>query len=162
MAPNPRLQRTRSALLRSPLSRKPLDVTKLYFGLVVLSTLAFLGSSSRSATTGSRLRVFFPRLELAKADGERIQYLELKMTCGRFRRVSVSDDWSLQVVSPVSEQTTLRAEAGHGATTLWELGELDGGITVSVQDASCFDLRATVSSTARSFEFDRSKLVLKP
>jgi len=160
LPPNPRLQRTP---LRAPLSRKPFGVTKLYLGsLLVVSMLAFLGTSPRSVVTGSRLRVFFPKLKLANADGERIQHLELKMSCGRFRRVSIPDDWSLEVVSPVSEETTLRADAGHGASTLWRLGELDGGITVSVEEASCFDISATVFSTARSFEFDRSKLVLKP
>jgi hypothetical protein len=165
--PNKSLQRTRvgPSGLRSPLSSNPLGVTKvlLCVCLLVLWPLSALGAAPRSLATGSRVRVFFPKVKLVSADGERIQALEIKMACGRFRGVSnIPNDWSMTVVSPVSEQTTLRAAAGHGATTLWHLEELDGAVTVSVQEASCFDISATVSSTSRSFEFSRSKLVLKP
>src|SRR5215467_1686660 len=55
--PNPRLQRTRFALLRSPLSRKPLGVTKLSLGVIAISAFGFLGASSPPLKTGSRFRV---------------------------------------------------------------------------------------------------------
>src|SRR5262249_17156760 len=45
-SPNPRLQRTRSALLRSPLSRKPLGDSRLtWWWLVVAATLVVLSAS---------------------------------------------------------------------------------------------------------------------
>src|SRR5450755_2415935 len=105
--PNPRLQRARSASPPSPLSRQPLGVRKFCLGLLAISGLALTSPSPGPVTTGSSLRIFFPRLDLAKADGERIQNLEVRMACGTFRQVSIPNDWSLEVVSPVSEQTTL-------------------------------------------------------
>ncbi len=110
-----------------------------------------------------RYRVFFPAIKLATADGERIESIEIKMSCGRFRAIStIPDDWSVEVVSPVSEQTTLNASAGHGASTLWSIRELDGAITISVEDASCFDITATVRTTAVEHRYTRADLMLKP
>jgi hypothetical protein len=74
----------------------------------------------------------------------------------------IPDYWSVEVVSPVSEETVLRANAGHGSSTLWSIGDLDGAITVSVEEASCFDIAATVGTTATEHHFTRSDLILKP
>ena len=116
-----------------------------------------------TAMTGHRYRVFFPEIRLAKAEGERIESVEIKMSCGRFRAISsIPDDWSAEVVSPMSEQTTLKASAGHGASTLWSMRELDGAVTVSIEDLSCFDISATVGTTATEHRYTRSDLILKP
>ena len=113
--------------------------------------------------TGHRYRVFFPAINLATADGERIDSIEIKMDCGRFRAIGmIPDDWSVKVVGPSSEQTTFKAEAGHGATALWSMRELDGAIIISVEDASCFDITATVVTTATAHRYSRSDLILKP
>ncbi|MEO7676907.1 MAG: hypothetical protein ABIV39_09120 [Verrucomicrobiota bacterium] len=110
-----------------------------------------------------RYRIFFPHIELVTADGERIESIEVRMTCGRFRAIgAIPNDWSAEVVSPMSEQTTLRASAGHGSSTLWSMRELDGAITVSTEEASCFDIAATVGTTATEHRFTRSDLILKP
>ncbi|MGA9451309.1 MAG: hypothetical protein WBW41_08195 [Verrucomicrobiia bacterium] len=96
--------------------------------------------------TDHRYRVFFPAVKLATADGERIESIEIKMSCGRFRTIGViPDDWSAEVVSPMSERTIFKASAGHGSSALWSMRELNGTITLSVEDASCFDIAATVS-----------------
>jgi hypothetical protein len=113
--------------------------------------------------TGHRYRIFFPAIKLATADGERIDSVEIKMDCGRFRAIgTIPDDWYVEVMGPWSEKTTFKAEAGHGASTLWSMRELNGAITVSVEDVSCFDITATVVTTATEHRYSRSDLILKP
>ncbi|MGH9369800.1 MAG: hypothetical protein ACRD3M_19280 [Thermoanaerobaculia bacterium] len=159
MTPNPRLQRTPAA----PLSRQPFGVTKLQLRVIVATLVLLLGSTVIAGPAESRLRLFFPEIKLDREVGERIQSLSVRMTCGRFRGVRViPKDWSVTVVSPSSEQTSLETGAGHGSTTLWSLNELDGSIVVSAEEASCFGISATVTSTKRLYQFDRSELALKP
>ena len=137
--------------------------------LSVSLCLAFLACTSGCSLhhyalkTGHQYRLFFPDFTLATADGERIQSVEVTVSCGRFRALTViPNDWSANVVSPVSEETTLQASAGHGATTLGSIRELDGAITVSVEEASCFEITATVGTTTSQHRFTRSDLVLRP
>jgi antirestriction protein len=113
--------------------------------------------------TGHRYRLFFPLIALATSDGERIESVEVTVSCGRFRALTdIPNDWSAEVVSPMSEQTTLRASAGHGSSTLWSIRDLDGAITVSVEETSCFDITAKIGTTASEHRFTRSDLILKP
>ena len=64
--------------------------------------------------------VSFPTVALKTNAGERIESVEVVVSCGRFAAINrIPSDWSAQVVSPVSEVTTLRMEAGHGSTALW-------------------------------------------
>ena len=118
--------------------------------------------------TGKRYKVFFPKVELSAADGERIAWLQVRVYCGRVRAVSViPDDWSLQVASPVSGNTSLMAQAGSDSTELSRLSDLDGAVVVSVQDTSCFDIAASVGLSTtwngnRAREFGHSELLLKP
>ena len=133
----------------------------LFFGVLVLG--ASCATHHDALTTGHRYRVFFPAIELASADGERIESIEITMSCGRFRSMAaIPSDWSAEVVSPVSEQTTLMASAGHGASTMRNMQGLDGAITVSVEDASCFDISATVGTTSTEHRYARSDLILRP
>ncbi len=117
--------------------------------------------------TGDRYRLFFPPLLIATVNGERVESVEVAMSCGRFRALAViPDDWSVEVVSPMSERTKLRAGCGHGSSALWSLRDLDGAITITIEDASCFDISATVVTSVlehdRRHQFTRSDLILKP
>ncbi len=90
--------------------------------------------------------VSFPTVALKADPLERIEAVEVVMHCGRFTAINyVPDDWSAQIVSPVSEETRLRMEAGHGSSSINRLSDLDGFITVLVCDPSCFDITASVS-----------------
>jgi hypothetical protein len=134
---------------------------RLLFGLLVLG--ASCTTHRDALMSGHRYRVFFPAIKLASTDGERIDSLEIVVSCGRFHAISaIPSDWSAQVVSPVSAQTKLLASAGHGASTLWNMHGMDGGITVVVEDASCFDIAATVGTTATEHKYARSDLILRP
>ncbi len=138
-------------------------VTKPQPCAIAVALMLLLGSAALASAAESRLRVFFPPIKLDREAGERIKSLSIKMTCGRFRAVSViPNDWSLRVVGPSSEETRLEAEAGHGSTALWSLDELDGSVIVSGREAACFDMSAKVTSTKREYQFGRSELVLKP
>jgi hypothetical protein len=116
--------------------------------------------------TGNRYRLFFPQVALDAANGERITSIEIAVSCGRFRTLAIiPNDWSVEVVSPTSERTTLKAEAGHGVTALWNVRDLDGAIVISIEEASCFDITATIvtatSDHEHRYQFTRSNLILK-
>jgi hypothetical protein len=118
---------------------------------------------SSALISGRQYRLLFPHITLAPAHGERIESVEISVSCGRFRSLTViPNDWSAEIVSPMSEKTTLRASAGHGSSTLSSIGVLNGAIAVSVEDASCFDITATVTTTSLQHRFTRSDLILKP
>jgi hypothetical protein len=117
--------------------------------------------------SGARYRVFFPQLTLNSAEGERIDRLDISMVCGSFRSIStIPQDWSVQVVSPSSARTSFAADAGHGETTLWNLRQFQGTVTISVDERECFDLSAKVTATmqdnSRVIDIPLSKLVLRP
>jgi hypothetical protein len=131
--------------------------------IFLLTCMTGCASYRETLVAGHRYRLFFPHIVLATADGERIESVEVTVSCGRFRAFTViPDDWSADVVSPMSEQTTLRASAGHGSSTLRSIRDLDGAIAVSVEESSCFEITATVGTTASEHRFTRSDLILKP
>ena len=135
----------------------------LLLSIFLLACVAGCASRSDAVMSGHRYGLFFPHTPLATADGERIESVEITVACGRFRALTViPDDWSVEVVSPMSEKTIFRAYAGHGSSTLWSIRDLDGAITVSVEEASCFDITATVSTTVSEHRFTRLDLFLKP
>lgn len=116
---------------------------------------------------GHSYRILFPEIHLSASDGERIEKIEVAMSCGQFRGVSViPSDWSLEVVSPESMKTTLSAEAGHGSAALWDLHELNGSISVLIEEPSCFDITAVVVSATEEHtnrhQFSRAQITLKP
>jgi hypothetical protein len=116
-------------------------------------------------------RLTWPHLLLHSENGERVTSFEIKLACGRFRGiVNIPDDWSLKVVSPVSEVTSLHAEAGHGTSSLWSLQPFDGSIKIEIAGPECFDISAQVtaegvtadgSETKRQFRFKRKDLQLR-
>lgn len=115
-----------------------------------LSVTLILPIGATAATPGI-YRLESPAPRLASDDGERIYKLEIHVTCGRFRGITnIPDDWSVEVISPESEQTTLRAEAGHGAASLWNLQPLDGAIRIEVKDWECFTISALVQAEEAS------------
>jgi len=77
--------------------------------IFLLTCMTGCASYRETLVAGHRYRLFFPHIVLATADGERIESVEVTVSCGRFRALTViPDDWSADVVSPMSEQTTLR------------------------------------------------------
>ena len=87
--------------------------------------------------------VSFPRIPLA--EGERISGIQIDMTGGRFRAVNrIPNDWSLEIEGPVSERSTLRAEANHGVSWLSSSSNLQGFATVLVCSPSLFEITATI------------------
>jgi hypothetical protein len=121
-----------------------------------------------AAEAAKQQRLYWPHLALSSAQGERVEAINIEMKCGRFRALSnIPDDWSLEVASPSSEVTHLRASAGHGASMLWNLREWDGSIGVVVREPQCFDISATVAvdiagQATKEYKFNRSQLRLRP
>ena len=130
---------------------------------VFLTCLTGCASHREELLTGHRYRLFFPDIALNTAEGERIESVGVTVSCGRFRAITViPNDWSVEVVSPSSEVTTLRASAGHGSSTIWSLRDLDGAFVISLGEKACFDISATVSTSASEHRFSGSDLILKP
>ena len=142
------------------------DARKAILGLLLMSCLLSCATHREMTITDDRYRLFFPHMAFDSAKGARVTSIEVTVLCGRIRSLAIiPDDWSVEVVSPTSERTTLKAEAGHGAAALWSARNLDGAITISTGDASCFDIAATIVTTTldqeRRYQFTRSDLILK-
>jgi len=141
-------------------------VPPIFTTIVLLIAVAYpLAGSTETSPTLQLYRVFWPHISLASGSGERISSIKVSITCGRFRGIgNIPDDWSLNVVSPMSEQTTLSASAGHGSSELWNLNEVDGQIQISIDTPECFDISAQVtaetSESSRKLKFTRAQLRL--
>jgi len=141
-------------------------MTKFFVFSLVLHICALLGGSAAASDSAQprKYRLYWPTLTLAKDKGERIESLQVLVSCGRFRGVTeIPSDWSLEIASPSSGNTTLRADAGHGATTLWNLHQFNGTILISIEDRSCFDISGEVTTTEkRQYSFGQTQLRLVP
>jgi hypothetical protein len=130
--------------------------------------VALAASHIQAAEFAKPQRLYWPKLALSKDRGERVEAIEIEMACGRFRGVSnIPDDWSVEVVSPSSEVTHLRASAGHGTSMLWSLREWDGSIVIAAREPSCLEISATVTvdiggQSQKKYKFKRSELRLRP
>jgi len=116
--------------------------------------------------------VSLPHVSLKTDCGERIDSINVVVHCGRFATINrIPDDWSVEVVPPVSEETKLTMTAGHGGTALRHSEDLDGFATVLVfeEAQSCFDISASIKASCyegggyreRTVRFSRNQLVLK-
>jgi hypothetical protein len=137
--------------------------------IAVLTIAAMLMASPvLAAEAAKRQRLYWPQLALSKDRGERVSAVSVQMTCGRFRAISnIPDDWSVEVTSPSSEVTHLRASAGHGTSMLWSLREIDGAIGVAVKDPGCFAVSASVTvdtagQSTKEYKFNQSELRMRP
>jgi hypothetical protein len=111
--------------------------------------------------------ISFPQLQLASEDGERILAVEIELSCARFRGITnIPNDWSIEAVSPSSEETSLRAEAGHGSAALWSLQPLDKAIKIQITQPECFKVSARITadrtSNSRTISLARNELRLIP
>jgi len=55
---------------------------------------------------------------------------------------NIPEDWNLEIIRPISARTELKASAGHGGSNLENMLPLNGVIVISVDEASCFDIKA--------------------
>ena len=114
--------------------------------------------------------VSFPVIALKTDPLERIEAVKVVMHCGRFVAVNhIPEDWSARVVSPVSEETALLMEAGHGSSSLCRSSDLDGFINVLISEPTCFDISASLSVFSydtslheRKITFKQSDLLMVP
>jgi hypothetical protein len=131
---------------------------------VAFASVCGCAQTSRPVADHYYRTVSFPRVALS--DGERIESVEVIISCARFTAVNrIPNDWSAEVVSPVSEVSTLKATAGHGSTSLWSSRDLDEFITIMVCEPSCFTIKATmvafVGEQERTISFTQSELVMR-
>lgn len=116
--------------------------------ILSLSLLFLFAQTAPERTKPVRYAVSLPHIDLKTDLGERIESIAVVMHCGRFVAInSIPDDWSVEVVSPVSEKTTLKMEAGHGSSEIWHSEDLDKFLTISSLGDSCFDVAATVNTS---------------
>jgi hypothetical protein len=146
--------------------------TVILIFLLLTSSHGMKAQSAAAKTTIVRYSVSFPHVRLKTDCGERIDSINVVVQCGRFAAINrIPDDWSAEVVSPVSEETKLTMTAGHGSTALSQQEELDGFATVLVLEEaqSCFNISASIKASCyegggyreRTLRFSRKQLVLK-
>lgn len=92
--------------------------------------------------------VRWPATFLPEADDLRIYEVVISLKCGDFKAVNnLPDDWSLEIIRPISGISELRAEAGHGASSISSLADFNDVIKISrlPENSNCFELSATVN-----------------
>ena len=109
--------------------------------------------------------VSFPNIELAA--GERIESVTIFIHCARFTAIRhIPNDWSVGVTSPVSEVSTLEANAGHGSSALESSHGLDDFIAIRICDPAGFDIKGTATvgngDSERNLAFTQKDFGLKP
>ena len=147
-------------------------IWRTFFILLLMAILAGCAPTptSREASDHYFRLVSFPAITLQADPLERIDSVEVIMHCGRFVAINhLPNDWSAEAISPISEETKLRMEAGHGSSSLCRASDLNGFITVLVCDPLCFDISATLSVSSydstlheRRVSFKQSDLVMRP
>jgi len=132
--------------------------------LLMTTSLALLAQSAVV-----RYRVSLPHVSLRSDRGERIYSVTVVMHCGRFVAINlIPDDWSVSVEGPVSEETRLGMDAGHGTSSLWHSEDLNGFLTI-LADHSCFDISGSLVTATfydgeeheRHISFQPGELILK-
>ncbi|MFD0726346.1 hypothetical protein [Lysobacter brunescens] len=125
-----------------------------------------LTSSANAAGAGKRYEVRFPASFVTTAEDLAIDHVNFVVACGEIVAVEhVPSDWNIGVSRPISGQVGFDASAGHGASALKNLSELDGVIVVSSLDKRCFGFSmATASSMRGEWErnIDGMRLVERP
>ena len=109
--------------------------------------------------------VSFPNIELT--EGERIESVEVIIHCARFTTIHhIPNDWSVDVSSPESEVSTLKANAGHGSSSLESSHGLDDFIAIRICDPANFNISGTATvvtgDSERNLAFARKDFGIKP
>jgi len=140
--------------------------------LAPLIAVALTSLCGCALTDTSRVRDFYRTVSfpaVALSEGERIQSVEIVITCARFTDINgIPNDWSAEVVSPIAEVSTFRASAGHGMSAVARSSALDDLITIYVNDGvePCFSIKASmtafVGEKERTISFSQAELVMKP
>jgi hypothetical protein len=135
---------------------------------IILIICAGINASAQAKYV--RYKLSFPHVSLKNDLGERIYSVQVVMHCGRFVAInSIPDDWSATLVRPISEETRLEMEAGHGTSALWHSEDLNKFITVLVVEPSCFDIAASMAAASyydgkeheREVSFKQNELILR-
>jgi len=90
--------------------------------------------------------------------------VEVKLTieCGEVRAVrSIPSDWNVRVTRPVSAQAEFSAEAGHGASNLPNLRQLESVIGIAVEDKRCFNVSAHIIELGKEHALSKAQLKLR-
>ena len=138
--------------------------------IIILMMLLFVTSLSTmagySAESHQGYRLFFPKINLSKEGGERIEEIHLSVACGHIEAITkIPDNWNIQLVRMISGVERLHASAGHGGSRLSGIQKLNGAIRITVRENECFDVSATIlisGENIRQVDLPRSKLKLLP
>lgn len=139
--------------------------THILFLTALLFIISGCAHTAAPLTDHCYRNVSFPKVTLAT--GERIESVEVVISCARFTAIRhIPNDWSVGVTSPVSEVSTLEANAGHGSSSLGNSRDFDNFITIKVCDPAGFDIKGTavvvVGDSQRTVAFTRNDFGLKP
>jgi hypothetical protein len=118
--------------------------------MIVVAAAMLLAGEASAAGAGKRYEVRFPAAFVATAEDLAIDHVSVVIACGEIVAIErVPSDWNIGVSRPISAQVGFDASAGHGASALPNLSELDGVIVVNDLDTSCFAVTHATASSMR-------------
>jgi hypothetical protein len=111
------------------------------------------------AETPRQQAIYWPGKLVGGADQLSINEIRISMDCAEFRGVrNIPADWNVEVIRPISAKAEMHLSAGHGASDLRNLKELDGAIVIGEQDGECFNLKVTIVTEDGQIHLDGSEL----
>ncbi len=122
-------------------------------------------SFAEESRTGYTLT--FPDIALDKKNRERIEQVQITVSCGHIEAIfAIPEDWNIEVSRAISAVEEFHASAGHGGSMLHSINTLSGVIQLSIGEPECFDIKASIMTSGndigRQIELSKSKLKLTP
>ena len=119
-------------------------------GMLVAAAAMVLAGNTGAADVGRRYELRFPASFVAASEDLAIDHVSVVIACGEVVAVErIPSDWNIGVSRPISAQAGFDASAGHGASALPNLSQLDGAIVVGQLDKSCFAVTKATASSMR-------------
>ena len=135
--------------------------------LIVLFVALFESICFAQEPSKTIWKVVFPSIKLDTT--ECITKIDVSISCARWYSIqNIPDDWIVEAGNPVSEVSTFVAEAGHGASAIWNSEVIRNLLLIRDPDSSCFSIRAKIEienrekGTARVVKLKKQQIKLMP
>jgi len=124
------------------------------FGLILMSVLVPTDAADRDPPKEAVVAVHFPTI--AKNVGKPFSSVRIVLSCARVSAITrIPNDWYVETLLPAHRDDSrwkefqfssqaVELSAGHGASRLIDLAQLNGTVRIAIDDAKCFDIAAIV------------------
>ena len=129
--------------------------SRLAIGLICIA----LSSGVALAQGAARQTVYWPSKLVSTTGNLRITELRVSLACGEVKaRKNIPSDWNMEVIRPISARSELHFSAGHGASDIPSLKELDGVIVIGDVDKACFEISAQIVTETSEISISKKEL----